>query len=63
MNQQANPTIIVSGIANHLHNKYIRLWSYFIIDKEGFGYYLVKGERIPAKTFESLYPIELNEIN
>lgn len=61
MNQQSNPTIIVSNIKNHLHNRYMRLWSYFIISPEG-GFYVVKGERIPAKTFESLYPIELNEI-
>lgn len=62
MNHQSNPTVIVSNITNHLQNRYMRLWSYFIIDKEGEGYYFVKGERIPAKTFESLYPIELINI-
>lgn len=63
MSQQANPTVIVSNIPNSLHNRYVRLWSYFLITPEGEGFYLLNGIRIPMKEFEDTYPIELNEIN
>lgn len=62
MNQQSNPTVIVSGIANYLENKYKRLWSRYIIMPNGDSFYLLDGIRIPSLEFESLYPIELIDI-
>lgn len=62
MNQQSNPTVIVSNIPNSLHNLYIRLWTYFIILPDGKGYYFVNGKRIAQKEFEDNYPIGLENL-
>lgn len=61
MNQQANKTVITEGIPTWLHNRYVRMWSYFIITPEG-SFYVIEGNKIPADEFELLYPINQLEI-
>lgn len=61
MSIQANPTIIVSNIPNWLHNRYVRMKSYFIVTPYG-NYYVVDKIRIPANEYESLYPVNELEI-
>lgn len=61
MNPQSNKTVITEGIPTWLHNRYVRMWSYFIITPEG-NFYVQDGERIAEKIFEETYPIDQLEI-